>query len=48
MKSRHHWDKHEPRMWRRASGLEDTDLVSFKIEEHLVEVKTAFNTDRQG
>jgi len=43
VKSRHHWDKHEPRMWRRASNLEDKDLVSFKIEEDLVEVTLACN-----
>jgi len=45
VKSRHHWDKHEPRMWRRASGLEDKDLVSFEIEQDLVEVKPAFHTE---
>lgn len=41
VKSRHHWDKHEPRMWRRASGLDDKHLVSFKIEEDLVEIRSA-------
>ncbi|KAF8973139.1 hypothetical protein BDZ97DRAFT_1752166 [Flammula alnicola] len=41
VKSRHDWNKHEPRMWARATGLSDHDLVSFKIEEDLVEVRSA-------
>jgi hypothetical protein len=31
-KSRNDWDKHEPKMWSRASGVSDADLVSFTLE----------------
>ncbi|KAF9482129.1 hypothetical protein BDN70DRAFT_904877 [Pholiota conissans] len=41
VKSRHHWDKHEPRMWERAQGLTDDELVSFTIEKDLIEVRSA-------
>ncbi|KAF8200695.1 hypothetical protein BJ912DRAFT_921327 [Pholiota molesta] len=41
VKSRHHWDKHEPRMWARAQGLTDAELVHFTIENDLVEVRSA-------
>jgi len=41
IKSRHHWDQHEPRMWSRASGITDHDLTDFKVEESLVEVRSA-------
>jgi len=37
--SRHRWNKHEPRMWSRASNISDTQLVDFTIEEDLVEVR---------
>jgi len=37
VKSRKHWDKHEPRMWRRAADLTDDQLVAFTIEDDLVE-----------
>jgi len=40
IKSRHFWDKHEPRMWSRAAGLSDLDLVRFSIEEDLVSVRS--------
>ncbi|KAH9485176.1 hypothetical protein JR316_0002083 [Psilocybe cubensis] len=41
LKSRRHWDKHEPRMWARASGLSDAELTSFTIENDLVEVSSS-------
>lgn len=41
LKSRHHWDKHEPKMWSRAAGLSDADLVKFTIEKDLVQVRSA-------
>ncbi|KAF8904490.1 hypothetical protein CPB84DRAFT_1773206 [Gymnopilus junonius] len=41
VKSRHHWDKHEPRMYERAAGLSDQELTNFVIENDLVEVRSA-------
>ncbi|PPQ62948.1 hypothetical protein CVT24_006188 [Panaeolus cyanescens] len=41
LKSRAHWDKHEPRMWARASKLSDDELTAFTIENDLVEVRSA-------
>ena len=41
IKSRHHWDKHEPKMWSRAAGLSDHELIDFTIEKDLVEVRSA-------
>jgi len=41
IKSRHNWDKHEPKMWRRASGISDHALANFTIEEDLVLVRSA-------
>lgn len=41
VKSRHHWDKHEPKMWARAAGLSDAELVDFSLERDLVEVRSA-------
>ena len=41
VKSRHHWNKHEPKMWSRAAGLSDAELVHFTIEEDLVECRSA-------
>ncbi|KAJ3513383.1 hypothetical protein NMY22_g15054 [Coprinellus aureogranulatus] len=41
IKSRHHWDLHEPKMWSRAQGISDKDLVTFTIEEDLVEIRNA-------
>jgi len=40
VKSRHHWDKHEPRMWSRAAHLSDHELTSFNIENDLVEIRS--------
>ena len=40
IKSRHHWDKHEPRMWARAAGIDDDNLVSFEIPQDLVSVRS--------
>ena len=41
LKWRHHWDKHEPRMWSRAEGISDEDLVAFSIRSDLVEIRSA-------
>ncbi|KAL5496075.1 hypothetical protein ACEPAH_3168 [Sanghuangporus vaninii] len=44
---RHHWDKHEPQMFRRAAGLSDTELTNFDVEKDLVLVRsgaTAYGT----
>lgn len=41
VKSRHHWDKHEPKMWARAAGLSDAELIDFSIERDLVAVRSA-------
>lgn len=41
VKSRQHWDQHEPRMWSRAAGVTDVELVHFAIEEDLVECRSA-------
>ncbi|GJE92218.1 hypothetical protein PsYK624_083710 [Phanerochaete sordida] len=41
LKSRHHWDRHEPKMWARAAGIADADLVAFTAERDLVEVRSA-------
>lgn len=38
VKSRHDWNKHEPKMWSRAAQLSDNELVAFTIEKDLVEV----------
>jgi hypothetical protein len=42
VKSRHDWDKHEPRMWARVAGLSNHDLVNFTIEKDLVLVRSAW------
>ena len=39
IKSRHHWDKHEPKMWSRAAGVTDHALTDFTIEKDLVLVR---------
>ncbi|KAI5123699.1 hypothetical protein M0805_001725 [Coniferiporia weirii] len=47
LKSRHHWDAHEPRMWARAAGLSNEQLVDFSIAKDLVLVRsgpTAYGT----
>ncbi|KAF9222572.1 hypothetical protein BS17DRAFT_783058 [Gyrodon lividus] len=38
--SRKHWDIHEPKMWSRAAGLSDEQLVNFSIEKDLVQVRS--------
>lgn len=44
IKSRHDWDKHEPKMWSRAAHLSDHDLTHFKLDEDLVLVSSALST----
>lgn len=44
IKSRHHWNAHEPRMWSRARGLSDRDLTRLDINEDLVLVSSAPTT----
>ena len=39
--SRRDWDKHEPRMWARASGLSDDELANFNIRHDLVLIRSA-------
>ncbi|KAF9070128.1 hypothetical protein BDP27DRAFT_1324344 [Rhodocollybia butyracea] len=39
--SRHDWDKHEPKMWSRAAGVSDAELVDFKLEKDLITVRSA-------
>ena len=46
VKSRRHWDAHEPKMWSRAQGISDKDLVNFTIEDDLVEVRVPSGTTR--
>ncbi|KAH8929309.1 hypothetical protein BT69DRAFT_1311218 [Atractiella rhizophila] len=38
--SRKHWDAHEPEMWKRAKGLSDSELTSFKVSKDLVLVRS--------
>ncbi|KIK99074.1 hypothetical protein PAXRUDRAFT_30756 [Paxillus rubicundulus Ve08.2h10] len=40
VRSRKEWDKHQPKMWSRAAGLSDEQLVGFSIEDHLVQVRS--------
>ncbi|KAH8828227.1 hypothetical protein DL96DRAFT_1602311 [Flagelloscypha sp. PMI_526] len=40
-KSRAHWDAHEPKMWSRAKGISDAELVNFTFEKDLVSVRSA-------
>ena len=44
LKSRHHWDTHEPRMWSRASGPSNEELTSFSLDKDLVLVSSAATT----
>ncbi|RDB24770.1 hypothetical protein Hypma_007699 [Hypsizygus marmoreus] len=47
IKSRHDWDKHEPKMWSRAAGLSNEALTKFDIKKDLVEIRsgvTAYGT----
>ncbi|TFK23650.1 hypothetical protein FA15DRAFT_670238 [Coprinopsis marcescibilis] len=39
--SRSHWDKHEPKMWSRATRLTNAQLVDFTIEKDLIEIRSA-------
>ncbi|KAF8737395.1 hypothetical protein AX14_012895 [Amanita brunnescens Koide BX004] len=41
IKSRHDWNKHEPKMWARADGLTDHELTAFTIKDDLVLVRSA-------
>ena len=41
LKSRHDWNKHEPRMWARAHGISNEDLVAFSVRTDLVEIRSA-------
>jgi len=41
LKSRHHWNKHEPKMWSRAHGIADHELTNFIIENDLVLIRSA-------
>ena len=41
VKSRRNWNHHEPKMWSRAAGLSDAELVSFSVAEDLVEIRSA-------
>ncbi|TFY82814.1 hypothetical protein EWM64_g1201 [Hericium alpestre] len=40
LKSRHNWDKHEPKMWARASSLADHQLVGFNLKDDLMQVRS--------
>lgn len=41
LKSRHHWNLHEPKMWSRAAGVTDAELVDFDIAKDLVSCRSA-------
>ncbi|KAJ6565891.1 hypothetical protein DFH09DRAFT_1261613 [Mycena vulgaris] len=45
IKSRHDWNSHEPKMWARAEGISDEDLVVFTIENDLILVSSTPTTD---
>ncbi|KAI0321175.1 hypothetical protein OF83DRAFT_1051701, partial [Amylostereum chailletii] len=44
VKSRHDWDKHEPKMWSRAAGISDDHLVAFDLDRDLVQVSSGPTT----
>ncbi|KAF9792488.1 hypothetical protein BJ322DRAFT_50652 [Thelephora terrestris] len=44
LKSRHDWNKHEPRMWSRAAHLSDHELTHFDLKQDLVLVSSALST----
>ena len=44
IKSRRHWDAHEPKMWSRASQLSDTELTNFSLYKDLILVSSAATT----
>ncbi|KAG6828206.1 hypothetical protein H0H92_008779 [Tricholoma furcatifolium] len=41
LKSRHDWNKHEPRMWSRAKHISNEDLIKFDLNDDLVLVRSA-------
>ncbi len=45
IKSRIDWDKHEPRMWSRASALSNEELAKFTMDEDLVEVRSGHSSN---
>jgi len=40
VKSRHDWDKHEPRMWSRAHGIDDHHLTTFDLSKDLILIRS--------
>jgi hypothetical protein len=44
IRSRRHWDAHEPRMWKRAAHLSDQELTDFNLDKDLVLVSSAATT----
>jgi len=44
LKSRRHWDIHEPMMWSRAAKLSDQELTHFDLNKDLVLVSSAMTT----
>lgn len=42
--SRKHWDSHEPRMWSKAKGIKDDELVNFDIKKDLVLIRAGVTT----
>jgi len=41
LRSRSQWNKHEPRMWAAAEGLDDKQLVAFNVAKDLVLVRSS-------
>lgn len=41
IKSRKHWDGHEPRMYSRLQGISDDEFTSFDLRKDFVEVRSA-------
>ncbi|OCH95166.1 hypothetical protein OBBRIDRAFT_816789 [Obba rivulosa] len=41
LKSRHHWNLHEPKMWSRAAGISDAELIKFDVATDLVLCRSA-------
>ncbi|KNF03423.1 hypothetical protein PSTG_03364 [Puccinia striiformis f. sp. tritici PST-78] len=44
IKLRHHWDKHEPRMFSRAGSILDQDLGHFNINEDLTLIRAGMTS----
>lgn len=40
VKLRHHWDKHEPKMFSRAKGIPDQEFCSFNTKDDLVLIRS--------